>query len=124
MPRRRHGDSRLLLQEDLEARLCASRSADRKLFEAGTTTDVVTDSWAGLTFTTGFTSTPGLLAALGTYDGADNAHLRYTNLTASGAQVKVEEDTTFATELTHSTEIVVYLVIEGQGILTATQILP
>ena len=94
------------------------------LFEAGTTGDVVTDSWSNVTFTSPFTSAPGLLTALGTYDGADNAHLRYTNLTASGAQVKIEEDTTFDTELTHSTEIIVYLVIEGQGILAATQIVP
>ena len=93
-------------------------------FEAGYTGDTVTDEWSGLNFTNAFTSAPGLLAALGTYDGRDNAHLRYTNLTATGAQVKIEEDTTLDSEVVHSTEIVVYLVIEGQGILTGTQVVP
>ena len=77
-----------------------------------------------LNFTNAFTSAPGLLAAMATYDGRDNAHLRYTNLTATGAQVKIEEDTTLDSEVVHSTEIVVYLVIEGQGVLTGTQVVP
>jgi hypothetical protein len=45
------------------------------------------------------------VASLATYDGTDNAHLRYsrTSLTAGGVQVIVEEDTTYDTETDHTT---------------------
>ena len=93
-------------------------------FEAGYTANIVDDQWQDLSFTSSFTSVPGLLTALGTYTDADNAHLRYTNLTATGAQIKIEEDTTSDSELTHSAETVSYLAIVGQGILTASIVFP
>jgi hypothetical protein len=57
---------------------------------------------------------------MGTYNGADSSGLRYTNLTAAGVQIKVEEDTTLDSETGHTTEVVYFLTIEGDGILTAS----
>jgi hypothetical protein len=57
---------------------------------------------------------------MGTYDGGDSAHLRYTGLSATGVQVMVEEDTTYDAETNHTTEAVHYLAIEGDGVLTAS----
>jgi hypothetical protein len=69
------------------------------------------------------------VASLATYDGTDNAHLRYQNLGGDGVEVKVEEDTTADTEMNHTGEEVHYLAmvvsvqggtLTGQAVLTET----
>jgi len=50
-------------------------------------------------------------------DGGDNSHLRFNRaaLTNGGVQIMVEEDTTFDSEMAHTTEPVAFLAIEGDG---------
>ncbi len=88
-------------------------------YEFAQTTDAVTQSWYQITFGQNFGQAPRLIATMGTYDGGDSAHLRYTNLATTGVQIMVEEDTTLDTETSHTTEVVHFLVIEGDGTLTA-----
>jgi len=89
-------------------------------YEAGISDNAVTDSWYQLAYTSTFEEIPNLLTSLSTYDSGDNAHLRYQNLLATGVQLKVEEDTTYDSELLHTTEAVSFLAIAGEGLLTAT----
>jgi serralysin len=90
------------------------------IYKFGQTANAVTHSWYSVTFGQGFTQSPHIIAAIGTYDGGDSAHLRYTGLSATSVQVRVEEDTTQDAETSHTTEAVHYLAIEGDGPLTAS----
>jgi len=88
-------------------------------YEAGVTDNSVTASWYQLTYASSFEAVPNLLTSLSTYVNADNAHVRYTNSLASGVQLKVEEDTTWDSEVGHSAEAIAFFAIDGEGLLTA-----
>jgi RHS repeat-associated protein len=89
-------------------------------YEAANTADAVTHDWYQINFGQSFGAAPRFIAGLATYDGVDNAYLRYsrTSLTTSGVQVMVEEETTYDTETGHTSEVVSYLAIQGDGLLT------
>ena len=89
-------------------------------FEANTTGLGVTDQFDDISFEGFYSDTPGFLSSLATYIGQDNAHVRYTSLHGEGVQLKIGEDTTYDTEVTHTAEVVSYLAIEGPGLLLAT----
>jgi len=79
----------------------------------------VTDSWYSISFGRTY-QTPRFLAALATYSDTDNCELRYQNLSTTGVQVRVEEDTTYDSETQHlQAEAVHYLVFAGSGGLRA-----
>jgi hypothetical protein len=89
-------------------------------YEAGNTGDAVTHNWYSQSFGAGFVEAPKFLASLATYDGADPAGLRYDDLTGTGVSVMVEEDVTADSEMNHTSEVVNFLAIEGDGLLSAT----
>jgi serralysin len=93
-------------------------------YTAGYTGDRITDAWGTVNFGAGFTQTPQILASLATYDGADPAGIRRRSLNNNQVQFKVEEDTSADAEMTHTTENVSFLAIEGSGILSAVSIDP
>ncbi len=95
---------------------------DGHLYEAGQTGDTVTSSWTQLTFGQTFSQAPRFIGGLATYDEADGAYPRYSrsSLTTTGVQIKLEEDTTWDGEKGHTTEVVHYLAIEGDGTLTVS----
>ena len=88
-------------------------------YEADQTPKAVRHNWYGITFAQNFGAAPRFVAAMTTFDGGDSAQLRYdrTSLTANGVQVLVEEDTTDDSETGHTTEVVGYLALEGNGTL-------
>lgn len=88
-------------------------------YQAADTGAVVTSDFSVVVFPKPFASVPKLLAALASRDGGDNAGLRYTALGTESVQLKVEEDTTYDTEVAHIAESVHYLAIEGSGTLQA-----
>jgi hypothetical protein len=88
------------------------------LFEAGHTPDDVTHRWYSVGFTQSYSTAPRFLASLATYDGGDSSHLRYRNLTGGSVQVMVEEDTTNDREKNHTREVVDYLAIAADGLLS------
>ena len=88
-------------------------------FEAGVTPDAVSHTPYQLFYDEAFDDSPSLLTSLYSYDNGDNAHVRYLDATSTGVRLKVEEDTTFDTETTHTTEEVAYLALGGEGMLTA-----
>jgi len=94
-----------------------SGDLDGAAYKAGLTSAEVNESWHEITFS-GFSTVPGFLAAIETYNGSDNAGLRYRNLTDFVVEVMVEEDTTYDAETAHSSEVVGYLLAEGDGLLS------
>jgi len=72
----------------------------------------VTDDWTQIQFERPHDN-PRFLADIQTFDGADASGLRYRNLTATGVEVKVEEERSADTEVGHTSEVVGYLVAEG-----------
>ncbi len=87
-------------------------------YVAGHTADAVTHSWYTVNFGQGYSVAPRFLAALARYDEVDSAHLRYRGLTAASVQVRVEEDTTYDSEVKHTKESVDYLALAANGPLT------
>ena len=88
-------------------------------YQAADTGAVVTDGFPLVVFPKPFATAPKLLAALASRDGGDNAGLRYTGLGNQSVNIKVEEETTYDTEVGHTAESVHYLAIEGSGTLQA-----
>ena len=88
-------------------------------YDAGNVPSVA-DQFTSHTFGVTNFASPAFLSSMGSYTGQDNGHVRYINLTGSGVQLKIDEDTTVDTEKTHSEETVSYLVLGGQGTLLAS----
>ena len=90
------------------------------LFEAATTSSQFTDLFTKLEFEQEYFTTPSFLASLASHNGRDVGHLRFQDLTPESVQLKVDEDTTFDPETGHSaSESVMYMTIEGEGLVTA-----
>ena len=89
------------------------------VYETSTTANVVWDDWYDLAFDSFFNDSPVLLSSLATYNGVDNANVRYTNLGTGGVQLKVSEDDSADTELTHAREAISFFAIGESGLLTA-----
>jgi len=81
-------------------------------YEAATTANAVTNTWYRPTFQGLFKQQPLLLAAMQTNNETDTAALRTQYVTASGFQVKVEEETSLDTETAHLAEAVGYLAFD------------
>ena len=89
-------------------------------FEAEFTEPYFTHSLRRRTLEQTFLTTPNVLASLASYNGVDNAHLRFTYLAADMIVAYVEEDTTYDTEIFHrALESISFLAIGGQSPLTS-----
>jgi hypothetical protein len=94
-------------------------------YEASEKPNSVTGSWYTQNFASNhFTSAPGILAAVRTVDGADPCYPRYQSLNTASVQFMAEEDTTADSETGHTSEIVSYLAIQDEGLLTGTMAEP
>jgi hypothetical protein len=94
---------------------------DGNAYQVGTTGDSYTDNFSNLSLS-GFSQTPKFLGNIASYDGVDSSGLRYQNLTSTGVSLKIEEDQSLDSELTHTTESLSYFALEGSGLLTAVGI--
>ncbi len=88
-------------------------------YHAGDSGDVVTDAFHTVSLS-GFSAAPKLLSTLASRDGGNNSAIRYRNLGSTSFQVKVEEDTSWDTEVAHIAESVHFLAIQGSGTLSAS----
>jgi hypothetical protein len=77
-----------------------------------------------LNFEQSFSEVPRFIGALATYNGDDNAYLRYLQpeMTNTGVIVYIEEDTTVDAATDHVSEVVSYIAIEGEGTLLAREV--
>ena len=88
-------------------------------YQAGNTGTIIDNTWDTINFEPGFEQAPNLFASLASFQGADSAGLRYSNLGSSQVQIKVEEDQSRDNEVAHITEAVDFLAIAGSGDLSA-----
>ncbi|WP_299413446.1 calcium-binding protein [Acaryochloris sp. IP29b_bin.148] len=90
-------------------------------YQVGQTGDSVTHDWESVDLS-GFTSAPNFLASLASYDGSDSAGVRYRHLHNTSVEVKVEEDTSADAETSHTSEVVSFLAIQGNGVLQGSKV--
>ena len=88
-----------------------------QLFEVGVTPDSVSHNAYTMNFTSGFSVAPIVIAAMQSHDGGDTAGLRYRNTTDGSVQIKVEEEQSRDTEVSHTTEVVGYMAFEPGAVL-------
>jgi len=93
------------------------------LYQSGKTANAVTQKNHVLQFEDlDFSQTPNFMAAVASYDGSDPVGVRHLNLSADKVALKLEEDTSKDLEQIHTSEVVNYLAIEGDGLLTGATI--
>lgn len=84
-------------------------------FEAATTANAVTDAWYTRAFAKSFPQPPLLLAGMQTTNDTDPSALRVQLVSATGFQVRVQEDTSKSTDIKHTAETVGYLGFDKVG---------
>jgi len=80
-------------------------------FEVANTANAVTNAWYNPTHQTSFSQAPLLLVGMQTTANTDTSALRVQQLTATGFQVKVEEEQSKDSEVTHPAETVGYIAL-------------
>lgn len=80
-------------------------------YVAAATPNAVTNTWYKTAFPSAFTQAPLVLADMQTTANTDTSALRLQQLTTTGFQVKVEEEQSKDSEVTHPAETVGYLAI-------------
>jgi serralysin len=95
---------------------------DGHAFEAGSTGDAVNHRSHTQSFDQDFDSAPQLLANIASYDGADPVTLRYEDLDSSQAVIRLQEDQSDDQEISHTSESVDFLALEGNGLLSADNV--
>jgi len=79
------------------------------IFKIGRTANSVSDNWSNVNFDTSFYSPPTVVASIDTFDGADTAGLRMNNISNNGLSIKIEEEQSGDSEISHTSEVVSYL---------------
>ena len=87
------------------------------VYEAGSTTNSITDAWKDITFQTTFPDLPFFIAGMQTTDSVDTAAVRTQNMSQTKTQIKIEEEKSKDSEVGHTSEVVGYLAV---GAKTAT----
>jgi hypothetical protein len=82
-------------------------------FEVGRTNDEVTHRAHNIVYASDFDEPPVFLADMQTTDGGDTANLRWLNKDASSVDVWVDEEQSKDSEVSHTTEVVGYLIFDG-----------
>jgi hypothetical protein len=88
------------------------------IFEVQKTPDEMTHQWKTLAFLEGFTAIPVFLADLQTTDGSDPASLRWTNKGFFGVDVKVAEEQSAGSDISHTAEVVGYIALAFHDAIT------
>ncbi|WP_319548580.1 PKD domain-containing protein [Desulfogranum marinum] len=91
-----------------------SGTIDSIIFEAGQTADAVTHAWYDITYQTTAEQIPFLFGDMQTTDGGDTSTVRIQNSTETGLQVKVEEEQSKNDEVSHTKEVIGYLVLTSK----------
>ncbi|MCG3137275.1 MAG: hypothetical protein HJJLKODD_01118 [Phycisphaerae bacterium] len=73
--------------------------------------NLVTQAFSALLYAPPFTELPALLVDMQTRNNADTCNLRAQNLTATGFEVQVDEETSADAETTHPAEAIGYLAV-------------
>ena len=114
-------------EENLNGGIHASETIGWLAIDSGSATDGITSLQAATTgnsythtpkavsYSSAFSSAPSLLAKLDSFNGADTANLRISNLSASGFTARIHEEQSNDSEIDHTTESLAYLALEGSS---------
>jgi PKD repeat protein len=80
-------------------------------FEVANTANAVTNGWYNIAYQTSFSQTPLFLADMQTTNNTDTSALRVQQQAVSGLQLKVEEEQSKDSEVTHPAETVGYFAL-------------
>lgn len=80
-------------------------------FQVGRTANMVTDKFYPLAYPKATVELPVFLADMQTTNGNDTANLRWRNKTQSSVEVKVAEEQSKDSEITHIQEVVGYILL-------------
>lgn len=86
-------------------------SIDTIAFESAVTDDAITHDWKDIIYQTATEQLPFLFADIQTNGGKETSAARIQDSSASGFQVKVEEEQSKDDEISHTTEVVGYLTL-------------
>ena len=84
-------------------------------FEAANTARSYNHNFSSLSFGQSYGSNAIFIAEMGSEYGGDACAVRYRNLTATGAELLIEEEKCGDTELSHTTEIIHYMLFDQPG---------
>ncbi len=84
------------------------------VYEAGTTTESITQTWSDLVFENKFNELPLFIAGMQTTNSSDTATVRNQNTSQTATQIKIEEELSQDSETSHTTEAVGYLAISAK----------
>jgi len=84
-------------------------------YRVAVTSNAVTDTWYKIIFPIPCIAAPLFLAEMQTTEDVDNSALRTQNLTASGLEIKVEEEQSKDSEVSHSAETVGYIALSQKA---------
>ncbi|WP_136809819.1 PKD domain-containing protein [Desulfosediminicola flagellatus] len=87
------------------------QEVDGLLLETSLTPNKVDHNWLPLTYKADFSSQPFFFAGMQTTYGDDTAAVRTTNISPTGTEIKVEEEQSNDTEITHAEEVMGYFSI-------------
>ena len=88
----------------------SSGTVDNLTFEINKTDDVITHNLQTIVYNENFLTSPVFLADMQTTDGRDTANLRRQNKDSYGIDIKITEEQSRDSEITHTTEVVGYMV--------------
>ena len=80
-------------------------------FEINKTDDVITHNLQTIVYNENFLTSPVFLADMQTTDGSDTANLCWQNKDSYGIDIKITEEQSRDSEITHITEVVGYMVV-------------
>ncbi|MDP2621022.1 MAG: M10 family metallopeptidase C-terminal domain-containing protein [Hyphomicrobiales bacterium] len=89
-------------------------------YEAGATAKTVTNAFQSVSFGTAFSGAPIVVPGLSSLYGTDPAVQRTQGISASGFQVRVQEDQSQDAEIWHLAEVFDYFAVSGTGTLTGS----
>lgn len=84
-------------------------------YEVSRSKDNVTNYWRTVLFNNEFSTLPFFLADMQTMDGGDTAAIRYKKLRSDGVKVRVQEEQSKDKEVSHTSEVVGYIVVGADG---------
>ncbi len=85
---------------------------DDLVFKVGQTGDLVTHDWFEVDFSGSFVNPPVLLADMQSADGGDTANIRYDALILSSVKLKISEEQSKDSEISHTTENIGFMVFD------------
>jgi len=82
--------------------------------------DEVTEAWMPFSFTTTYSTTPAVFAAMQTFNGKDTANIRLRNVQETDFEIRLKEEKSLDDEMKHAAETIGYFAASPGTLCDAT----